>query len=139
MKRVLYISLGLLCVGLGILGAFLPVMPATVFFIMAAYFFARSSETLYHKLISHPKFGPVILNWEANRTMPRKAKIIAITMTTVGTTASLFAPVPWFVKVGLVIAALVMLIILIRIQTNESFAASRRAHNSKDSLPLSAP
>lgn len=63
--------------GLGIIGAFLPVMPTTIFLIMAAYFFARSSPKLYDWLINHPKFGPAIQNWQRNRSVSRTGKISA--------------------------------------------------------------
>lgn len=75
--RNLYLFLGLLMLGLGILGAFLPVMPTTIFLIMAAYFFARSSPKLYRWLIDHPKFGPAIQNWQRNRSVSRSGKISA--------------------------------------------------------------
>ena len=139
MKRIIYICLGTLCVALGIIGAFLPVMPTTVFLIMAAYFYARSSERLYSKLMSHPKVGPVVRNWEESRTMPRKAKIIALTMTVLGTTAAMFVPMPWFVKVGLVVAALIMIAILIRIQTQESKEALEKSLSSTKSIPAALP
>lgn len=139
MKRIIYISLGTLCVGLGIIGAFLPVMPTTIFLIMAAYFYARSSDRLYGKLMAHPKFGPVIRNWEEHRTMPRKARIIALTMTVLGTTGAMFVPMPWFVKIGLVVAAVVMIVILLRIQTQESREALQEALSSAESLPVTLP
>ena len=73
----IHLLLGLLMLGLGILGAFLPVMPTTIFLIMAAYFFARSSPKLYSWLINHPRFGPAIQNWQNNRAVSKNGKISA--------------------------------------------------------------
>lgn len=64
LKRLLFATLGLLFVGLGFLGAFLPGLPATPFFLLAAYFFARSSQRLYRWLLASPVAGPLIRDWE---------------------------------------------------------------------------
>lgn len=45
-KRILYISLGILGLGLGALGAVLPLLPAFPFLMLAAFCFGRSSEKL---------------------------------------------------------------------------------------------
>ncbi|EOI00144.1 hypothetical protein UAW_00158 [Enterococcus haemoperoxidus ATCC BAA-382] len=51
MKKILYISLGCLAFGLGTLGIFLPILPTTIFYILTAFFWMRSSEYLYTKFI----------------------------------------------------------------------------------------
>jgi len=62
--RLLYVGLGLLFVGLGFLGAILPGLPATPFFLLAAFFFARSSTRLYRWLLRSPVAGPLIRDWQ---------------------------------------------------------------------------
>ena len=69
--------MGLICVGLGIIGALLPLMPTTVFLILAAGCFARSSPRLEAWLLNHKRFGPTLRAWRANGAIPRKAKIAA--------------------------------------------------------------
>lgn len=51
MKKILYITLGCLTFGLGTLGVFLPILPTTIFYILTAFFWMRSSEYLYTKFI----------------------------------------------------------------------------------------
>ncbi|MGM0218392.1 YbaN family protein [Enterococcus sp. AZ126] len=51
MKKLLYISLGCLTFGLGTIGIFLPILPTTIFYILTAFFWMRSSEYLYTKFI----------------------------------------------------------------------------------------
>lgn len=71
---------GWLCVALGIVGALLPLLPSTVFFILAAWFFARSSEKFYMRIVNDPFVGIHVRNYLERRGMPLKAKFISITM-----------------------------------------------------------
>ena len=75
--RLAYVGLGILCVGLGILGAFLPVLPTTVFFLIAVWAFSRSSQRLERWLLEHRRFGPRIREWRAHRTIPLPVKLTA--------------------------------------------------------------
>lgn len=76
--RWLYVLLGLFCVGLGTAGVFLPLLPTTIFLIIAAWAFARSSPRLHAWLYNHPRFGPTLRNWYAHRVVSRKAKTAAV-------------------------------------------------------------
>ena len=75
--RLGYLALGVICVGLGIVGAFLPVMPTTVFMLIAVWAFSKSSARLERWLLEHPRFGPRILEWRAHRTIPLPVKLTA--------------------------------------------------------------
>lgn len=77
LKRPVYLLIGLLMVGIGIIGAFLPILPSTGFFILATYFFARSSPRLERWLLEHPIFGPPVIAWNEYGAIPRKAKYLA--------------------------------------------------------------
>lgn len=79
-SRTLLIVCGWIFVALGIIGAFLPVMPTTVFLLIAAACFARSSEKFYNWLLNNKLLGKYIRDYREKRGMPLKAKIIAITM-----------------------------------------------------------
>ncbi len=73
MRRHLYLIAGFICLGLAVIGAILPVMPTTVFVIMAAYCFARSSPRLERRLIEHPRFGPHIVRWREKGAVSHRA------------------------------------------------------------------
>lgn len=75
-----FLGLGFLFVGLGFLGAFLPLLPATPFFLVAAYLFSRSHPRLEAWLLSLPQVGPLVRNYRAGRGIPRKAKLLATGM-----------------------------------------------------------
>jgi uncharacterized membrane protein YbaN (DUF454 family) len=69
---------GIFFVGLAILGAVLPILPTTPFLLVAAACFAKSSPELQKKLLANKTFGPLIHDWQKYRTIPRKAKRIAL-------------------------------------------------------------
>lgn len=77
-KRLLWLSLGLLCLTLGTIGLFLPLMPTTSFMLVAAFAFARSSPRLHRWLLAHRVFGPLIVNWQAYGAITLKAKIFSL-------------------------------------------------------------
>jgi uncharacterized membrane protein YbaN (DUF454 family) len=77
MKRTIFLILGIGFTALGIVGAFLPLLPTTVFLILAAACFARSSPRLEAWLLSHPTFGPLVRDWRENGAIPRRAKVLA--------------------------------------------------------------
>ena len=79
MTRALYLVLGLGFTGLGIAGAFLPLLPTTVFLILEAGCFARSSPRLEAWILNHKQFGPLVRDWRAHGAIPRKAKVLACT------------------------------------------------------------
>ncbi|NQV55918.1 MAG: YbaN family protein [Rhodospirillales bacterium] len=78
--RPLLIVFGWLCVVLGTIGVVTPGMPTTIFIILAAWAFARSSARFHQWLYGHRLFGPTLINWENHRVIPVKAKIMAVSM-----------------------------------------------------------
>lgn len=120
MLRLLLIGLGWLAVGLGALGIFLPLLPTTPFVLLAAGLFARSSERFHRWLLEHRIFGPLIRDWRAYRSMPRRAKVTALTMVAVVFPISTYAVsdvpyLPW----GLVALGVVLFAFLASIPTTE--------------------
>jgi len=79
-KVFLWKATGVFCVGLAILGAILPILPTTVFLIMATACFAKSSPRMQRKLLNNKTFGPLIHEWQQHRSIPRKAKRVALLM-----------------------------------------------------------
>lgn len=77
LARWVWLVAGLACVALGFIGAFVPLMPTTVFLIMAAACFARSSPRLEAWLLEHPRFGPTLRAWRKEKAIPRVGKIMA--------------------------------------------------------------
>ncbi len=78
--RFLWVGLGCLFVGLGAIGAVVPGMPTTVFLVLAAACFIRSSQKLYDWLISNKTFGPYLKDYREGKGIPRRAKVLALSM-----------------------------------------------------------
>ena len=68
--RKLYLATGWLCVCLGVIGAFLPLMPTTVFLLIAAWDFSRSSERWHRWLREHARFGETIRTFADRQLSP---------------------------------------------------------------------
>jgi uncharacterized membrane protein YbaN (DUF454 family) len=65
-------------VGLAAVGVVVPGLPTTPLLLLAAACFARSSPRLHARLLANPVFGPLIREWQETRTVPVRAKVIAI-------------------------------------------------------------
>lgn len=77
-KRILLLSFGFLFVLLGILGAFLPVMPSIPFLLIAAYCFSKSSKKFHDLLLDNPLVGPHIKNCHENNGITWQTKVLLI-------------------------------------------------------------
>lgn len=77
-KKWLLKLTGIFFVGLAMLGVALPILPTTPFLLVAAGCFAKSSPRLQKKLLANKTFGPLIHEWQKHRSIPRKAKRIAL-------------------------------------------------------------
>lgn len=77
LKSFLFI-LGWICVVLGAIGAVLPLLPTTPFLILAAYLFSKSSPKVHSWLTSLPYFGDGIIDWEQNKVIRPKAKLLSV-------------------------------------------------------------
>ncbi len=79
-----WLSLGLVLVGIGFVGIFVPLLPTTDFLILALPCFARSSPRLEKWLLDHPRFGPSLKAWREQGAIPRHAKVAACLGISVG-------------------------------------------------------
>jgi uncharacterized membrane protein YbaN (DUF454 family) len=76
--RPILFAAGCLFTAAGVAGLILPLVPGTLFLIIAAACFARSSPRFETWLLTHPQLGPAIASWQETGAIPRRAKIIAI-------------------------------------------------------------
>lgn len=77
-RKMSFIALGSLFVLLGLIGILIPVLPTTPFLLLAAYFYARSSDRALHWLLTNRWFGGYIRNYREGRGMSLRDKVITI-------------------------------------------------------------
>lgn len=75
-KKVLVVA-GHSFVGLGILGMILPLMPTTVFLLLAAACYAKSSPRFYDWLHSNKYFGKYLKNYQDKKGIPLSMKVVS--------------------------------------------------------------
>jgi len=88
-KRLMLVTLGSLCVILGVIGLAVPIMPTSPFLLVAAACYARSSDRLYNKLLANPLFGPMIREWREKGTVTRQVKWLSIGTIVISFTVSI--------------------------------------------------
>ncbi|RMH90735.1 DUF454 domain-containing protein [Lysobacter pythonis] len=76
--RTLWLALGWLMVALGFIGALLPVMPTTIFLLLALACFTRSSPRLQARLLAHPRYGQTLRDWHEEGAISRRGKRYAL-------------------------------------------------------------
>lgn len=121
--RYVYIALGWLFVGLGVIGAVLPVMPTTIFLLAALWAFARGSRRFHDWLYTHPRFGAPLQAWDRHRVIRPAAKTAAIL------TMAASVLVVWLVSAGPLVPAVVAVVlagVAIYILTRPSRAPAER-------------
>ncbi len=101
--RWLLVAVGIVATLLGIVGAFVPVLPTTPFLLVAAACFARASPKLDRMLTGSATFGPTILEWRRHRSIPWRTKLVAIgLMSAMIAVSAVFFVRPWWAQALLV-------------------------------------
>ena len=115
-------AVGLLAVGLGTIGVFVPLLPTTPFLLLAAACFIRSSDRLYDWLIHHRWFGSYIRNYREHRAITLPAKVVSLTLlwSVIGYSALFVANVWWLrTLLGVVAVGVTIHLLLLKTLTRE--------------------
>ena len=95
-QRLLWALAGVISLALGLVGAFLPVLPTVPFVLLAAFCFSRGSRRAEDWLLNHRLFGPMVRDWRANHSIPLRVKQLAWTMMAIGSAwAGWLLPLRW--------------------------------------------
>lgn len=105
--RLLFFSLGMTFLGIGVVGIVLPVLPTTPFVIVSAFFFGKSSKRFENWLSNNRYFGSYIENYKTNRGVPLdvKLKSIGFLWVTLLVSAILFSST-WYIPLILFIVGI---------------------------------
>jgi uncharacterized membrane protein YbaN (DUF454 family) len=119
--RSVYVVLGFLMLGIGVIGTVLPGIPTTMPIILAAFFFSKSSQRFDDWMVNHKLFGPLVRDWRAGVGFSARAKSIAIT----AIAATFTITVVWFVdvpgvRIGLILLAMAISAYILWLPTKPS-------------------
>ncbi len=105
--KIALVILGVVSLGLGILGIFLPLLSTTPLLLLAAWCFVRSSPRLYDWLLNHPHLGEYIRNFREHHAIPLRVKIVSVTLVWLTLGYCILAVVDewWWAQIGLLLLA----------------------------------
>ena len=144
-RRIIYITLGTFFLILGAIGIFVPLLPTTPFWLLTCWFYVRSSERLYNRVMSNRYFGPHIKGFVEDKAIPLRSKIITIAIMWLSTIiTSLLLVGYWWVKalLGLISIGVSWLIPLLSLSIvalllyRSSFKASSKLIPRASATPL---
>tara|TARA_R110001599_G_scaffold346083_1_gene571007 strand:+ start:221 stop:595 length:375 start_codon:yes stop_codon:yes gene_type:complete len=77
---IIWVALAAISFSLGLVGIFLPLMPTTIFMLIAVYCASKGSPRFEAWIRSRDYVGPLLITWEQERAIPRRAKLAAVSM-----------------------------------------------------------
>lgn len=124
--RIVLMGLGLLFVGIGFVGAFLPLVPTTGPILLAAFLFSISSVRFDHWLTHHRIFGPIVRDWRAGRGFTMRLKVAAVVAIAVTFTITVaFAIENPVVRVLLIGLAVGLVVYILQLPTKQPVTGDR--------------
>ena len=105
--KIVLTILGVLSLGLGVAGIFLPLLPTTPLLLLSAWCFTHSSERLYEWLINHRVFGKYIRNFREHRAIPLHVKVVSVGLTwlTIGYCVVAVVDEHWWAQAAMLLLA----------------------------------
>lgn len=76
-KNYLFLSAGIICIIIGFIGLFVPILPTTPLCLLASYFFAKSSKKFHSMLLNSAVLGPPVHDWEKNKVIRPRVKVLS--------------------------------------------------------------
>lgn len=118
--RAVLLVIGTLLLGLGIVGIYVPGLPTTPFLLLAAACYLRSSERLFHWLVSHPRMGPQLRVFLQKKAVPRRVKVVSLALAwAVLGGLALFVVQSAFMKLLLISLAIIKTVVMLALPTLE--------------------
>ena len=118
--RAVFFAVGALAFIAGTVGIFLPLLPATPFYILAAACFARAYRPFHEWMLAHRVIGPMLREWHHHRSIPYRTKLVAIVMMLLSFGSSIYFVVkPLWLQLVLAVFALGLAAWMFRIPSRD--------------------
>ena len=118
--RYFLLFIGYLCVGLGVLGIFLPILPTTPFLLLASYLFYHTSPKAQAWLLDNKYLGSYIKDFQVYKAIPLRVKIYSISMLWVTILLSAFVFLDlWWLRLLLILIAIGVTIHILSFKTKK--------------------
>ncbi|EHJ94653.1 Inner membrane protein ybaN [Vreelandella boliviensis LC1] len=119
---------------IGVLGIFLPLLPTTVFMLMAVYCASKGSPRFETWIRSRHYVGPLLVTWEQERAIPRRAKLAAVSMIALSALITAWSLGPgWQRWLMVVLLMLIALWLVTRPEPSSSLISNSSRANDKSS------
>jgi uncharacterized protein len=118
--RAVFFVIGACAFVAGVAGIFLPLIPATPFFILAAACFARAYRPFHEWMLAHRVIGPMLREWHHHRSIPHRTKMVAIVTMLLSFGSSIYFVVqPRWLQVALALFAIALATWMYRIPSRD--------------------
>lgn len=116
-KRNILLGVAWISLILGGIGIFLPLLPTTPFILLSAFCFQKSSEKFHQWILDSPVFGKYIRDYQEQKGITLKNKIVAITFMAVGMSFSAYKVPNTYMRISLVIIFIAVSYHIFKIKT----------------------
>lgn len=103
-------TVGSLCFAIGIVNAFIPLLPTTVFLLIGMWAYGKGDPAMRDRLMNHPRFGPSLRLWVEKRQIKRAGKVGAVTGIAMSAAFTAFMigpkPIMWAIVTGLMLLSI---------------------------------
>lgn len=79
-KKIFFNFFGGIFLLIGLIGVFVPLLPTTPFLLLATICFSRGSEAFNLWILNHKLLGPPLKEWQENKSISLKARVLATLM-----------------------------------------------------------
>ncbi|HIO97219.1 MAG TPA: DUF454 domain-containing protein [Leucothrix sp.] len=114
------VLLGWFFILLSAVGVLVPILPTTPFLILALAIFANSSPRFHQMLLDNRWFGPILKDWEENKTVTRRIKLRATFLVLISFSFSTFlVRYSWILQIMLITIAVILLVFIWRLKESQ--------------------
>lgn len=116
-KRNILLGIAWISLILGGIGIFLPLLPTTPFILLSAFCFQKSSERFHKWILNSPVFGKYIRDYQEQKGITLKNKIVAVTFMALGMSFSAYKVPNTYMRISLLVIFIAVSYHIFKIKT----------------------